>query len=200
VGSPGAPHPCPQARRLDRQGVQKGDRERHPLRFEERHPVAGHAPSHLRRTFLTGPTGPPSTPTFASGRRKGCGRKRFKPWSAGTGSEKGDTLERTPSAWPPSALVMDSQSCGDHGKRGPRGNDGAKKVEGRKRRIWTDTGGRLIRVFVHPANERQPVRAILLTSGVDRRCSWGWTSPCGPGSGSFSWTGGTEASRRWLLP
>jgi len=48
--------------------------------------------------FLTCPTGPPSTTTSASGRRKAFGRRPSRPWPARTGNEKAGTLERTPSA------------------------------------------------------------------------------------------------------
>jgi putative transposase len=60
------------------------------------------------------------------------------------------------------------QSVGeDYGKRGPRGNDGAKKVKGRKRQILTDTGGRLLKVFVHPANEHDKWGGRALLAGMD---------------------------------
>jgi hypothetical protein len=55
----------------------------------------------------------------------------------------------------------------DYGKRGPRGNDGAKKVKGRKRQILTDTGGRLLKVFVHPANEHDKWGGQALLAGMD---------------------------------
>jgi putative transposase len=55
----------------------------------------------------------------------------------------------------------------DYGKRGPRGNDGAKKVKGRKRQILTDTGGRLLKVFVHPANEHDKWGGRALLAGMD---------------------------------
>ena len=55
----------------------------------------------------------------------------------------------------------------DHGKRGPRGNDGAKKVKGRKRQILTDTGGRLLKAFVHPANEHDKRGGQALLLGMD---------------------------------
>jgi putative transposase len=40
----------------------------------------------------------------------------------------------------------------DHGKRGPRGYDAAKKVKGRKRHIGVDTSGFLLGVLVHAAD------------------------------------------------
>ncbi len=48
-------------------------------------------------------------------------------------------------------------SIGAHlGKRGARGYDGAKKIEGRKRHLLVDTEGRLIEVFVHDADIQDP--------------------------------------------
>ncbi|WP_436410892.1 transposase, partial [Thermus scotoductus] len=63
-------------------------------------------------------------------------------------------------------MPPDSSSyLANHGKRGPRGNDGAKKVKGRKRQILTDTGGRLLKVFVHPANEHDKWGGRALLAG-----------------------------------
>jgi hypothetical protein len=36
---------------------------------------------------------------FRQWQKEGCGRKRCKPWSAGTGSEKGDPLPPAPWSW-----------------------------------------------------------------------------------------------------
>ncbi|GAA5338538.1 transposase [Thermus antranikianii] len=52
-----------------------------------------------------------------------------------------------------SALVMGSQSDEDGAKGEVRGEGGARRVKGRKRQILTDTGGRLLKAYVHPANE-----------------------------------------------
>src|SRR5215218_4310195 len=40
----------------------------------------------------------------------------------------------------------------DHGKRGPRGYDGGKKITGRKRHIIVDTLGLILTLAVLPAN------------------------------------------------
>src|SRR3954452_3553510 len=42
----------------------------------------------------------------------------------------------------------------DHGKRGPRGYDAAKKIWGRKRHVGVDTSGLLLGVIVHAADIR----------------------------------------------
>jgi putative transposase len=51
----------------------------------------------------------------------------------------------------------------NHRKRGVRGYDGAKKVNGRKRHLLVDTGGLLMKAKVHPADlaDREGARALL---------------------------------------
>lgn len=52
----------------------------------------------------------------------------------------------------PSAAIIDSQSAKTTEQGGPRGFDGAKKVNGRKRHVLVDTLGLLLKVVVHPAD------------------------------------------------
>lgn len=52
----------------------------------------------------------------------------------------------------PSAGIVDSQSVKTTGVGGPRGFDGGKKINGRKRHVLVDTQGLLTRVVVHPAD------------------------------------------------
>jgi putative transposase len=52
----------------------------------------------------------------------------------------------------PSAGIVDSQSVKTTGVGGPRGFDGGKKINGRKRHLLVDTQGLLVHVVVHPAD------------------------------------------------
>jgi putative transposase len=52
----------------------------------------------------------------------------------------------------PSAAMIDSQSVQTSSMGGPRGDDGGKKVKGRKRHVLVATPGLIIRVLVHPAD------------------------------------------------
>jgi len=53
---------------------------------------------------------------------------------------------------PPSAGILDSQSVKTTRVGGPRGFDGGKKVNGRKRHLLVDTQGWVIEALVHPAD------------------------------------------------
>jgi putative transposase len=63
----------------------------------------------------------------------------------------------------PSAAIIDSQSVKTSIVGGPRGYDGGKKVNGRKRHILVDTQGLIIRVLVHPADisDRDGAKLLL---------------------------------------
>ena len=67
----------------------------------------------------------------------------------------------------------------DHGKRGPRGFDAGKKVNGRKRHLAVDTLGYLLVVVVHPANVQDRdgakfVIAHLAAFGASSRLAHLW--------------------------
>lgn len=51
----------------------------------------------------------------------------------------------------PSAAIIDSQS-GKTSQKGVRGDDGGKRVKGRKRHLLVDTTGLILHVLVHEAN------------------------------------------------
>ena len=58
-------------------------------------------------------------------------------------------MDRNPE---PSGDIIDSQSVKTTEQGGPRGFDGAKKVNGRKRHVLVDTAGLLLKAVVHPAD------------------------------------------------
>ena len=63
----------------------------------------------------------------------------------------------------PSAGIIDSQSVKTTGVGGPRGYDGGKKINGRKRHLLVDTQGLLLKVKVHGAEvmDRDGVTLLL---------------------------------------
>lgn len=69
----------------------------------------------------------------------------------------------------PSAAIMDSQSVKTSRQAGPRGNDAAKKVRGRKRHLLVDTMGLLIMTRVTAANLQDRDGAKVLLPDL-RRC------------------------------
>jgi len=69
----------------------------------------------------------------------------------------------------PSAGVIDSQSVKTTESGGPRGFDAAKKINGRKRHIVTDTEGHLIALHVHPANIQDRDGAVDLLQMVAKQ-------------------------------
>ena len=70
-----------------------------------------------------------------------------------------------PGALPAAECGHPGQPIGaDHGKGGPRGYDGAKKLSGRKRHLLVDTVGLLLRAVVHAGRRQRPRRGA----------SWCW--------------------------
>jgi putative transposase len=63
----------------------------------------------------------------------------------------------------PTAAIIDSQSIKTSMVGGPRGYDGGKKVNGRKRHLLVDTQGLIIRAAVHPADivDREGAKLLL---------------------------------------
>ena len=85
--------------------------------------------------------------------------RRVASSSAGTGRQKGFTHGG-----------CDGQpKCQDQSKRGPRGFDAGKKVNGRKRHALVDTLGFYIALLVHPADIQDRDGARLLLSQAKGR-------------------------------
>jgi len=96
----------------------------------------------------------------------------------------------------------------DDGKGGPRGDDGGKKVRGRKRHILVDTGGLLLAAHVHPADvaDRDGAKPLLAPLGrrFPRRTKrWADAAYQGPRAARITETLGweveiTRGPRTWV--
>ena len=73
----------------------------------------------------------------------------------------------------PSAGIVDSQSVKTTGVGGPRGYDGGKKINGRKRHVLVDTQGFVLRATVHEANiaDRDGIQLLLSAESTEGRPS-----------------------------
>lgn len=72
----------------------------------------------------------------------------------------------------PTAAIIDSQSVKTTESGGPRGYDGNKKVNGRKRHIAVDTLGLLLAIAVHPANIQDRDGAVLVLDKLKPLYCW----------------------------
>ena len=87
----------------------------------------------------------------------------------------------------PSAGVIDSQSVRTTERGGPHGYDGAKKLSGRKRHLFVDTLGLLLKVVVHVANLQDRAGVPLLlepVKGVFPRMQKVWVDSGYTGTGA----------------
>jgi putative transposase len=66
----------------------------------------------------------------------------------------------------PSAAILDSQSVKTTGVGGERGDDGAKKLNGRKRHLLVDTQGPVLTTKVHPADLPDRAAVALMLAGI----------------------------------
>ena len=98
------------------------------------------------------------TSIFASGACKASGRGSTGRCMRRSASKAG----RDPQ---PSAAVADSQSVKTTPVGGPRGYDGWKQINGRKRHLLVDTQGLIMRAVVHPADlsDREEGKLLLAT-------------------------------------
>lgn len=69
----------------------------------------------------------------------------------------------------PSAGIIDSQSIKTTTVGGPRGYDGGKKINGRKRHLLVDTQGLVLKAKVHTANIMDRDGGKLLLEGLHRQ-------------------------------
>ena len=72
----------------------------------------------------------------------------------------------------PTAGIVDSQSVKTSESGGPRGYDGGKKINGRKRHVLVDTLGLLHRALVHPASVQDRDGLAPLLARIRRRFPW----------------------------
>lgn len=72
----------------------------------------------------------------------------------------------------PSLVILDSQSIKCDAPQGERGYDAGKKINGRKRHVAVDTGGRVLSCVITTADVTDQEAGLTLAKRVSRLCPW----------------------------
>jgi putative transposase len=162
MGPLGAPHSDGKSGRASGCPRAPGDCEWHPLGVAQRGSLALGAPRSSALANAVSLLSPLAPGGHLGEGPHGLARADAAPDGTGVDAERGNL----------------GQPIGhDDGKGGPRGSDGAKKLNGRKRHLLVDTTGLVLKVVVHAANiaDREGAKLVLADlAGVFPRLSHLW--------------------------